>query len=66
MKRNRLRLSVIIASTIVIIGFLFIFDYSSPLSKHNLGFTLGIIASIFNIVAMILSIKEENKNTTNT
>jgi len=66
MKRNKLRLSVIIASTIVIIGFLFIFDYSSPLSKYNLGFTLGIIASVVNIIAMILSIKEENKNTTNT
>jgi hypothetical protein len=66
MKRNRLRYSVIIASTIVIIGFLFIFDYSDPLSKPNRGFSLGIIASIFNIIAMILSIKEEKKKTTKT
>lgn len=56
---NRLRFAVIIASSVVIIGFLLIFDYSNLLSKPNLGFILGIIASVFNIIAMIISINKE-------
>ncbi len=56
---NKLRFVVIIASSVVIIGFLLIFDYSNLLSKPNLGFILGIIASVFNIIAMIISINKE-------
>jgi hypothetical protein len=56
---NKLRFAVIIASSVVIIGFLLIFDYSNLLSKANLGFILGIIASVFNIIAMIISINKE-------
>jgi len=56
---NKLRFAVIIASSVVIIGFLLIFDYSNLLSKPNLGFILGIIASVFNIIAMIISINKE-------
>jgi len=63
---KKFRLSIIIISSIVIIGFLIIFDYSNIFVRQNLAPTLGIIAAIFNIIAMILSIKNEEKNTTKT
>jgi hypothetical protein len=58
---KKFRLSIIIASSIVIIGFLIIFDYNNLLARQNFGFALGIVASIFNIIAMVMSIKKENK-----
>jgi len=63
---KKLKLAILITSSLVLIGFLIIFDYSNLTARSNLGFILGIIAAICNIIAMILTIRSEEKNTANT
>jgi uncharacterized membrane protein required for colicin V production len=58
---KKLKLAILLASSLVLIGFLIIFDYSNLTARSNLGFALGIIAAICNIIAMILTIRSEEK-----
>ena len=50
-----------ISVALILITLLFI-DYQDLVSRSNLGSFLGIIAMLFNILAMILSNRHEAKN----
>jgi hypothetical protein len=56
-----LRLIVIVISILIIIAFMLIFDYSHPFSRRNAIGIIGIIAAVFNILAMMFSRPEERK-----
>jgi len=59
---RKFRIAIIILSFLIIITFLVIFDYNKLMTKSNLGFLLGIISAILNIIAMVLSNRYEAKN----
>jgi len=55
--------SIIIAISVVLILIALLFiDYQDLVSRSNLGSFLGIISMLFNILAMILSIRYDAKN----
>jgi multisubunit Na+/H+ antiporter MnhG subunit len=54
-----LRLIVIVISVLIIIAFLLIFDYSDPFSRRNAMEIVGILAAVFNILAIIFSWPEK-------
>ena len=58
---RKFRLIIALISVAIIIGLLFSIDYQNLISRPNLGSFLGIIAMIFNILAMILSNRREAK-----
>jgi peptidoglycan/LPS O-acetylase OafA/YrhL len=59
---RKFRLIIALISVAIIIGLLFTIDYQNLISRPNLGNFLGIIAMMFNILAMILSNRHEAKN----
>lgn len=59
---KKFRMIIIYISVALIIGMLLIIDYQNFFSRPNLGSFLGIIAMLFNILAMILSNRHEIKN----
>jgi len=59
---KKFRLIIIGISVVLIFIALFYIDYQDLMSRSNLGSFLGIIAMLFNILAMILSIRYEAKN----
>jgi|WetSurMetagenome_2_1015567.scaffolds.fasta_scaffold00748_11 hypothetical protein len=59
---RKVRLSIIIISIVLIIGSLLIADYEDLISRPNLASLLIIIVSVLNILSMVLSIRNENKN----
>ncbi|MFN8241432.1 MAG: hypothetical protein U0X39_11885 [Bacteroidales bacterium] len=56
---SNLRKILIIVSLVVVAGFLIIYDYSDFWSRRNLGYFLGIIAAVLNLVSVILSARRE-------
>ena len=60
MKKFRLIIAGISVALIVVT--LFLINYQDFLSKSNLGAFLGILAMLFNIMAMILSNRHDAKN----
>jgi len=55
----RFRLIIIFISIALIGVVLFFIDYHNFISRANLGSFLGIVAMVFNIIAMILSNRYE-------
>ncbi len=62
---RKFRIIIICVSVVAIIVFLIIFDNKNLNSKSNLGFFLGIIVAICNILTMIFSNRNEVKNKLN-
>jgi len=56
---RKFRLIIIGISILFIFMFLFFIDYQNFLSRSNLASYLGILAMLFNILAMHLSNKHE-------
>lgn len=53
------RIIVLIISAGILVAELFLIDYMSFFSRHNLGSFLVIIAMIFNIIAMFITNRTE-------
>jgi hypothetical protein len=58
---RKFRLIIAFICVVIIIGLLFNIDYQNLISRPNLGTFLGIFAIIFNILALILSNRHEDK-----
>jgi hypothetical protein len=58
---KKARIIILVISAMILIAFLVIFDYTNIKSRPNLGYLLGMLSAAFNILAMILSIREERK-----
>jgi hypothetical protein len=62
---RQFRLIVAGISVVLILVTLLFINYQDLVSKSNIGSYLGILAMLFNILAMILSNRHEAKNKSN-